>query len=335
MLESVKSGLLKRRSGSTGSTALRSMAMKAASMTRPAAYMPMMAGEPQAERRAAERGGHEQQDEGHRQRGDAGLVDDGLARRVLEVEEAADAEEGEDADGQRDEEEVAPAPVVGDEAADERAEDRGEAEDATHEALVLAALTRRDDVADDRLRERHQRAHAGALDGAGRDEPPEVLGEAGQDRAGHEDDEAAEVEAAPAVEVAHLADDRHGDRADEHGGGGEPRVVVDAAELGDDARHRRPDDRLADRRDEHAEHERDEDVAGRAVEAGGLRGASRAVCGRGAGRGVRGYPLGRLWHAGNGTPIVQSLQNCSPCTDRAHHGAHEHGPADRRVVRPA
>ena len=265
------------------------------------------------QRRAAEGGGHEQQDEGHRERGDACLVDDRLARRVLEVQEAADAEEGEDADGQGDEEEVAPAPVVGDEAADERAEDRGEAEDASHEALVLAALTRRDDVADDRLRQRHQRAHAGALDGAGGDEPPEVLGESGEDRAGHEHDESTEVEAAATVEVAHLADDRHGDRADEHRGRGEPRVVVDAAELGDDARHGRSDDRLADRRHEHAEHERDEDVAGRAVESGCLGGVRRAGC---AGHGVRGYPLGLLWHADHRTPIVQSLQNCSSCTDR-------------------
>ena len=180
MLESVKSGLLKRRSGSTGSTALRSMAMKTPSMTMPAAYMPMMAGEPQASVVPPSEVGTSSRMRVIESSGDAGLVDDGLARRVLEVEEAADAEEGEDADGQRDEEEVAPAPVVGDEAADERAEDRGEAEDAAHEALVLAALTRRDDVADDRLRQRHQRAHAGALDGAGGDEPPEVLGEAGR-----------------------------------------------------------------------------------------------------------------------------------------------------------
>ena len=102
--------------------------------------------------------------------------------------------------------------------------------------------------------------------------------EAGEDRAGHEDDEAAEVEAAAAVEVAHLADDRHGDGADEHRGGGEPRVVVDAAELGDDARHGRPDDRLADRGHEHAEHERDEDVARGAVEPGRLRRRRRRAC---------------------------------------------------------
>ena len=48
MLLSVKSGLRKSRSGSTGSTARRSTAMNPASVTSPAAYMPRMAGEPQA-----------------------------------------------------------------------------------------------------------------------------------------------------------------------------------------------------------------------------------------------------------------------------------------------
>ena len=142
-----------------------------------------------------------------------------------------------------------------------------------------------------------------ALDGAGGDEPPEVLGEAGEDRAGHEDDEAAEVEAAPAVEVAHLADDRHGDGADEHRGGGEPRVVVDAAELGDDARHGRADDRLADRRHEHAEHERDEDVAGRRSRPGAF--AAPPCLAAWPVAGVRGAPWVVCGMAADGTPIVQ------------------------------
>ena len=51
-------------------------------------------------------------------------------------------------------------------------------EDSAHQALVLAALTGRDDVADDRLRERHQCAHAEALHRAARDEGPEVEGRA-------------------------------------------------------------------------------------------------------------------------------------------------------------
>src|SRR4051794_1005175 len=70
---------------------------------------------------------------------------------------------------------------------------------------------------------------------------------------------------------------------------------------------------------------------GGAVESGRLRGTRRAGW---AGRGVRGYSLGLLWHATHLTSIVQSLQNCSHCRLVAR-WVHEHGPADRRVVRPA
>ena len=91
---------MKRRSGITGSTALRSTAMKTTSMTMPAAYIPMIAGEPQASVVPPSEVGTSSRMRVIDSSGDAGLVDDGLARGVLEVEEAADAEEGEDADGQ-------------------------------------------------------------------------------------------------------------------------------------------------------------------------------------------------------------------------------------------
>jgi hypothetical protein len=57
-------------------------------------------------------------------------------------------------------------------------------------------------VPDHRERGRRERRAGDSENGARGDEPPEVLGEAGEDRAGHEDDQAAEVEAAPTVEVA-------------------------------------------------------------------------------------------------------------------------------------
>ena len=71
------------------------------------------------------------------------------------VEESDDEEEGGEADGKGYEEEGPPAPAVGDEATGDRAEHRGEAEDRTHDALVLAALPGWDQVADDGLRQRH------------------------------------------------------------------------------------------------------------------------------------------------------------------------------------
>ena len=233
--------------------------------------------------RAAEGGREQEADERDGEGRDAEVVDPGLAALVRQVEEAGDDDRGHEADGHRGEEEPAPAPVVGDEAAGQGARDRRDAEDRAHEALVLAALTGGDDVADDRLGQRHQGAHAQALDGAAEDEHPEVPGEPTDDRADHEDDEAGEVEAAAAVEVGQLADDGHGDRGDEHRGRGDPAVVLHAAELGDDARHRGADDRLADRRDEHAEHEADEDAPGLGGQAVGLDPVARRRLGEGGG----------------------------------------------------
>src|SRR5690606_32226012 len=128
-----------------------------------------------------------------------------------------DDEDRGDADRQGGEEQPAPAPVVGDPAAGDGPGDRGDAEDGTHQALVLPALPGRDDVADDRLGQRHEGAHAQALHGATGDEGPEVGRQAADDRADQEDDEATEVELAAAEDVGELADDRDDDRRDQHG----------------------------------------------------------------------------------------------------------------------
>ena len=80
------------------------------------------------------------------------------------------SDEGDHAERQVDVEGPAPAPVVGDGAADQRAADHRERHDAGHHALVLAALPGRDQVADDRHDADHQTAGAEALDGAEADE---------------------------------------------------------------------------------------------------------------------------------------------------------------------
>ena len=67
-------------------------------------------------------------------------------------------------DGQVDEEDVVPAEGVGQEAADERPEDERDAEHEAEEALVLAALGGREQVADDREGDREERTRAEALE---------------------------------------------------------------------------------------------------------------------------------------------------------------------------
>jgi hypothetical protein len=51
-----------------------------------------------------------------------------------------------------------PAEVLGQEAAEQRAGDERDAEHGAEQALVLASLARREQVADDRERDREQRA---------------------------------------------------------------------------------------------------------------------------------------------------------------------------------
>ncbi len=244
-------------------------------------------------------------------------VDLGVAALVRQVEEPRDDERRDDAEREGREEQPAPAEVVGDEAAGERPGDRGHPEDGPHHPLVLAALTGRDDVADDGLGQWHHRAHAEALDGAGGDEHPEAGRQPGDDRADHEHDETAEVEAPAPVEVGELADDRHGDRRDEHRRRRDPAVMVHPAELGDDPWHRRSDDGLADGRDEHAEHQPDEHP-------GRLRTQPVGLC-RGHRGGAGGHEVLSVAPAAGGRArpsvvciaqaycFLHSLQNCYAC----------------------
>ena len=61
-----------------------------------------------------------------------------------------------DPDRDVDVEDPVPADLFGQEATDQRADDEGDAEDGAEEALVLASLLRREQVADDRERDREQ-----------------------------------------------------------------------------------------------------------------------------------------------------------------------------------
>ena len=71
-----------------------------------------------------------------------------------------------------------PAEVVGDQPADGRTDEERDAEHRPEEALVLAALRGREDVTDDRQRDREQGAGTQALDAAEQDELPHLLRQA-------------------------------------------------------------------------------------------------------------------------------------------------------------
>jgi hypothetical protein len=141
--------------------------------------------------------------------------------------------------------------VVGEDAAEQRSGDAGEDEDQLDVALVAPALARRDDLADDRHRQRHQPAGAEALEGAEADQLAERAGHAGQSRAGQEDDDRRDEQRLASVEIAGAPPQRHRDGGAQQVGGDDPGELVEATEVADDRGQRRGHDRLVQRRQEH------------------------------------------------------------------------------------
>jgi hypothetical protein len=164
--------------------------------------------------------------------------------------------------------------VVDEEAAEQRPDHGRDAEHGAEEALVLAPLAGRDDVADGGDRRDDQPPAAEALDRAERDQLAHVLREAAKSRADEEDHDRHLEHDPPSVEVSELPVDRADDRRGEQVRGDDPREVLDPAEVADDRRQRRRDDRLVERGQEEDEHQRPED------ETDARRVLARRRCGR-------------------------------------------------------
>src|SRR3954471_6658496 len=161
--------------------------------------------------------------------------------------------------------------MVGEQATEKRTDDGSDTEHRAEGSLVLAAFTERNDVRDQRHRGDHQPAGADALQGAPRDQPADGVRETAQ--GGREDEQRrAQLEEALAPEqVAELARQRRRDRVRDQVAGHDPGDLAAAAEVTDDRRERRRDDRLVERRQEHPERDRqEEDVDLASAERGGL-----------------------------------------------------------------
>ena len=161
-------------------------------------------------------------------------------------------------DGERhaDQEDPAPADVVGQVAADERAGDAREAPDGAEEPLDLRPLVQGEQVAQHGQHDRPDRAGPQPLDRPHRDQLAHRLRRPREDRAQAEEHQAEQEDALAAVEVRQLAVDRRADRRRQQIGRDHPGVDLEALELGDDRRHGRRDDQLLHRRDRHGDQER-------------------------------------------------------------------------------
>ncbi len=163
-----------------------------------------------------------------------------------------DHQDREDADGQVHVEDPAPRQVLGEEATDERPDDRPESEHDREDHRDLRALLDRVHVGHDRLRDREDAAGAGALEPAEENELQHRARGAAQDRAEHEDHHPGEEDLLAPVHVGEAAPQR--DRRDlrEQVRGEHPGVVVEAVQVADDGRHRGGDDGAVERGEEHA-----------------------------------------------------------------------------------
>ena len=176
-----------------------------------------------------------------------------------DVKNGRDDEESDDPDRHVDVEDPSPREVLREPSSGKWAEDARQPEHSAEVAHVAPPLTRRHDVADDRLGADHQPTGADALDGSACDQVDHVLRKPGEHRARQEDDDRKLEELLSSVEVAELSPQRRGDRRREQVSGDDPRKVVEAVQVGCDRRERRGDDGLIERCEEHSEHERAED----------------------------------------------------------------------------
>ncbi len=190
----------------------------------------------------------------HAEQTDAGVVDRVRTMRDLLAQEQRQPDDREQPDGHVDPEYPVPRQRLDDEAAGKRSDDRGEAPHARQPALHARPLLRRVKVADDRRCNRLDRACAEPLQQAERDQRRHRPREAAQRRPDEEDDDAADEHRTATVEIGELAEDENRHRLRQQEAGENPRVVREAAELADDLRQRRRDDRHFHRGHEQREH---------------------------------------------------------------------------------
>ncbi len=180
---------------------------------------------------------------------------------VRQVQKHDHHAQGDQADRHVDQEDPTPAGDAqngvgaGEHASDQGADDGGDAEGGHEVALVLGPLAGGEHVADDGQRQRHQATGAQALDGAETGQHQHGGREAGQERSEDEHADADQEQRASSENVGQLAVQRCGDGGRDQVSGGDPSLLIQAIEIVADGANRGTDDRLVQRRQEHAGHQ--------------------------------------------------------------------------------
>ena len=134
-------------------------------------------------------------------------------------------------------------------------------EHGAEQALVPAALGRREQVGDRGHRDREHRARRPGPGRRARATSSHISRDRpGQERARHEHADPEQEHRPAAEQVGQLAVQRAADRRGQQVGGEGPGVEAVAAEVRDDPRQRRADDGLVEGREEDTDHDRAEDA---------------------------------------------------------------------------
>ncbi|ENN86386.1 hypothetical protein RHSP_19766 [Rhizobium freirei PRF 81] len=210
---------------------------------------------------AAERQHQQEARRAARQQRGAEIIDATAARLVGTLERAADHHKGDGADRQVDVEDPVPGQQIGDNAAGDGADDAADGEDGGDRALIAPTPSRRHEVADDDLCQRHQAAGADALDRPEDDELHQRLRHAAQNGAEQEDQDCRIDHRLAAILVAELAVERHGTGGGKHIGADNPGEVRQPAEIADDTGQGGGDDALVDGAKTENDHQAENDGA--------------------------------------------------------------------------
>jgi hypothetical protein len=239
--------------------------------------------------RAAPAQEKEQADRGRTEQRGAGIIDAMRRALVRVLEPDGDQRQRSRADRQVNVEDPSPGERVGDDAAEERPRHAARGEDAAEQALVAAPFAWRDDVADGGLGQRHQASRAEPLQRAKEDQLEHGLRQPAQHRTDKKDADRHIEEPLAAVDVAELAVERRGRGGGDHERCDDPREMLEAAEIADDARQRRADDVLVEGGEGERQHQPGEDEIELAFGNSG-QGRGRGSHGSGKSRGRRVMP---------------------------------------------
>ena len=196
----------------------------------------------------------EHRHERRRERDRSGKIDVAPRRLVHDRRERDEADRHrQDPYGNVHVEDPAPAQVVSEISADSRPNDRRQPEDPAEDALQLRALGGGIEVADGREDAGEEHAAEDPLDAPKCDELGHVLGLPAERGRQDESDHPSEQKRLAAEEIPEFARDGSERRRRDQICRCDPRVVLEAIEVGDDPRERGADDRLIERREEQGE----------------------------------------------------------------------------------